>query len=160
MVLENINIRLLTEEFLPQVIKIDELCFGGLWSIETYKREIRSPNSCLLILTIDDNQKQNQVIGIGCFWAILEEAHITLLAVHPDFQSQGLGKLILENLLSQAKEKSLERATLEVAESNSKAISLYQKFGFKEAGRRKKYYKATNEDALILWKNLLTTLPI
>ena len=151
---ENIHVKPLTKVFLPQVIELDQLCFGGLWSIDAYKREIESPNSCLLIMTIDNDQIKNQVIGIGCFWAILEEAHITILAIHPEFQSQGLGKLLLSNLLFEAKQKSLERATLEVAESNLKALNLYSKFGFKEAGRRKKYYKATNEDALILWTNL------
>ena len=157
MAVKNINIRSLTEDELPQVMQLDQLCFGGLLSVDAYKREIQSPNSCLLILTTDDEQEKEQVIGIGCFWEILEEAHITILAIHPDFQAQGLGKLLLNSLLSEAKQKSLERATLEVAEGNVKAINLYQKFGFKEAGRRKKYYKATDEDALILWKNLLNS---
>jgi len=88
---------------------------------------------------------------MGCFWSILEEAHITILAVHPLYHGQGLGKAILYSLLRTATDIGLERATLEVRDSNYVAISLYQKFGFKTAGRRRGYYKDNNEDALILW---------
>lgn len=151
MSLAEIDFQILTEKELEQVLELDEICFGGLWSLNSYKREIESPNSYLLIITV--NQGLNKkVIGLGCFWAILEEAHITILAIHPDFQRQGLGSLLLENLLKEAVNRNLERATLEVSENNIKAINLYKKFGFQEAGRRKKYYKKTGEDALILWK--------
>jgi ribosomal-protein-alanine N-acetyltransferase len=151
MVLDVIKIKPLTEEELTDVLELDELCFGGLWSLDGYKKEIESPNSCLLILTINIEESE-KIIGLGCFWAILDEAHLTILAIHPDFQGQGLGKLLLGKLLEEAENKNLERATLEVGENNNKALNLYQQFGFKEAGRRKKYYKKTGEDALILWK--------
>jgi ribosomal-protein-alanine N-acetyltransferase len=88
---------------------------------------------------------------MGCQWAILEEAHITILAVHPHCQGQGLGQALLISLLMAAYDRGLERATLEVRASNKPALSLYQKFGFKTAGRRRRYYKDTGEDALILW---------
>jgi ribosomal-protein-alanine N-acetyltransferase len=151
MVLDVIKIKPLTEEELTDVLELDNLCFGGLWSLDGYKKEIESPNSCLLILTINIEESE-KIIGLGCFWAILDEAHLTILAIHPDFQGQGLGKLLLGKLLEEAENKNLERATLEVGENNNKALNLYQQFGFKEAGRRKKYYKKTGEDALILWK--------
>lgn len=151
MVLDVIKIKPLTEEELTQVLELDDLCFGGLWSLDGYKREIESPNSCLLIIIINIG-KTEKVIGLGCFWAILDEAHLTILGIHPDFQGQGLGKLLLSKLLEEAENRSLERATLEVGENNNKALNLYEQFGFKEAGRRKKYYKKTGEDALILWK--------
>jgi ribosomal-protein-alanine N-acetyltransferase len=94
----------------------------------------------------------NALIGLGCYWSILEEAHITILAVHPDYRCQGLGQLLLYALLRDAKGRNLEWATLEVKPSNQAALSLYQKFGFTEAGRRRRYYKDTGEDALILWR--------
>ena len=148
---QDIKIKPLTEKELDQVLALDKTCFGGLWSLNGYKREIKSPNSCLLIMTIDDHLKE-RVIGFASFWAILKEAHITLLAIHPDFQGQGLGKLLLNHLLSEIDKRHLSAATLEVSEKNFKALNLYQKFGFKEAGRRKRYYQKTGEDALVLWK--------
>jgi ribosomal-protein-alanine N-acetyltransferase len=93
------------------------------------------------------------LLGIACVWAILEEAHITILAVHPNYQRQGLGQVLLYALLQSAWQRGLEWATLEVRASNQVAIALYQKFGFSEVGKRKRYYQDTGEDALILWHN-------
>lgn len=98
------------------------------------------------------------LIGLGCFWSIVEEAHITIVAIHPNYQRQGLGKLLLSALLKNAIRQNLERATLEVKPSNQAAVSLYEKFGFTEAGRRRGYYQDTGEDALILWRGGLQTL--
>jgi ribosomal-protein-alanine N-acetyltransferase len=169
-------------EQLNRIVDLDKCCLGGLWSLEGYQKELTSPNSSLLVLSIptalaqtDSQQKggeswssvssssvsflstnaiatEEQIIGCGCFWAILEEAHITLLMIHPDFQGKGLGQLLLYSLLKDAYKRQLERATLEVRVSNEVAISLYKKFGFQIAGRRKGYYQTTGEDALILWR--------
>lgn len=142
----------LTQAGIEAAVELDRLCLGGMWSLQGYQRELDSPNSEILVLSPSSpTEKENAIVGIGCFWAILEEAHITLLAIHPDYQGQGLGQLLLYSLLEKAVQRQLERATLEVRASNQIALSLYQKFGFKEAGRRKKYYPGTDEDALILW---------
>lgn len=141
-----------TLEHLPQIVELDQICLGGLWTIDGYKRELDSPNSSLLSLSIPLNINSDKIIGCGCFWAILEEAHITLIAIHPDYQGQGLGQFLLYALLKDAVIRQLERATLEVRVSNQAALSLYEKFGFKIAGRRKGYYQQTGEDALILWR--------
>ncbi|WP_333416340.1 ribosomal protein S18-alanine N-acetyltransferase [Microcoleus sp. MOSTC5] len=186
-----LQIKHLAAEHLNSAVELDRLCFGGLWTIEGYRRELDSPNSDLLGLwasktevgkserfdsefeSIEPNSILNSkplsvessspvppnskltptLIGLGCLWAILEEAHITILAIHPRFQGQGLGQALLWDLLKKAHYRQLERATLEVRESNLAAVSLYQKFGFKEAGRRKRYYEDTGEDALVMWRN-------
>ncbi len=140
---------------LEQIVQLDRICFGGLWTKGAYEREINSPNSFLLGLVKQDDYQNEQLIGIGCFWAILEEAHITLLGIHPDYQRQGLGKLLLCRLLETAIAWPLERATLEVRVSNHPAIALYQKLGFEIAGRRYDYYPVPPEDALILWRSNL-----
>jgi [ribosomal protein S18]-alanine N-acetyltransferase len=93
------------------------------------------------------------LIGLGCLWAVLEEAHIIMLAIHPQFQGRGFGQALLWALLKSACDRQLERATLEVGASNLAAVSLYKKFGFKEAGRRKGYYEDTGEDALVMWRS-------
>ena len=174
-----LKLKPLTLEQLNAVVELDQLCFGGLWTRSGYERELESPNSQLLILEAASEQgesgfqaplsevltqnsptadseaapnRSNTLIGLGCYWSILEEAHITILAVHPNYQHQGLGQLLLYALLRDAKNRRLEWATLEVKPSNQAALSLYQKFGFIEAGRRRRYYKDTGEDALILWR--------
>ena len=178
-----LEIKHLAPEHLPDAVELDRLCFGGLWAIEGYRREIDSPNSDLLGLwaweTEDSESAHNQadthhppllqirarthhppplqvppmLIGLGCLWAILEEAHITILAIDPRFQGQGLGQALLLALLKSAHDRQLERSTLEVRASNLAAVSLYKKFGFKEAGRRKRYYEDTGEDALVMWRS-------
>lgn len=186
-----LQIKHLATEDLNSAVELDRLCFGGLWTIEGYRRELGSPNSDLLGLwasetgvgaserfdseleSIESNSILNSkslsveisspatqnskltptLIGLGCLWAILEEAHITILAIQPRFQGQGLGQALLWALLKKAHYRQLERATLEVRESNLAAVSLYKKFGFKEAGRRKRYYEDTGEDALVMWRS-------
>jgi [ribosomal protein S18]-alanine N-acetyltransferase len=148
----------LTTDLLNEVVELDRLCFGQLWTLEGYQRELASPNSEILLLKIQEKTFENgkssiseRVIGIGCFWIIVDEAHITILAIHPDYQNRGLGQLMLYSLLKKSSHLGLERATLEVRDTNKSALSLYQKFGFKIAGRRKNYYQKTGEDALVLW---------
>lgn len=179
-----LEIKHLGAEHLNSAVELDRKSFGGLWTIEGYRRELDSPNSDLLGLwasatdapvtershseleSFDVFTPQNgaatgapplqippTLIGLGCLWAILEEAHITLLAIDPRFQGQGLGQALLWALLKSANRRQLERATLEVRASNSVALSLYHKFGFKEAGRRKRYYADTGEDAAIMWRS-------
>ena len=178
-----LTIQSLTADFLPAVVELDQKCFaGGLWTTDGYKRELESPNSDILLILEAQGERDGEMgrwgdgenysttppiplsphpptsstpplLAMGCQWAILDEAHITIVAVCPNYQHQGLGQAMLLALLSRARQRGLERATLEVKASNQPAISLYQKFGFKVAGRRRGYYQDTGEDALILWLN-------
>jgi [ribosomal protein S18]-alanine N-acetyltransferase len=143
-------------EQISEIVALDRLCFGGLWSEAGYLREVESPNSTLLALSVRDPKlDSNSIIGIGCLWSIVEEAHITLLGIHPDYQQQGLGQLLLCTLLQDALARDLKWATLEVKVDNQRAINLYQKFDFQIIGKRKGYYQPEGKDALILWnKNL------
>lgn len=166
----------LTEQNLSAVLQMDKDCFGGLWTEAGYRREIDSPNSQLLIMKsasgttehlpeyVPKNAPGNmptgsspqpflepKIIGIGCVWFILEEAHITVLAIQAPYRRQGLGQLLLTTLLETAIQRQSEWATLEVRLSNLPAQKLYEKFGFITIGQRKKYYPDTGEDALILW---------
>ncbi|MGK7881869.1 MAG: ribosomal protein S18-alanine N-acetyltransferase [Crocosphaera sp.] len=134
---------------LDKLVALDQCCLGGLWSKNGYQRELMSPNSHFWVLSSDSTQT---ILGFGCFWQILEEAHITLLMISPEYQGQGLGQLLLYGLLRDAVNRNLERATLEVRVSNKPALCLYQKFGFEVAGKRKGYYQTTGEDALVLWR--------
>ncbi|WP_347272437.1 ribosomal protein S18-alanine N-acetyltransferase [Leptolyngbya sp. FACHB-36] len=158
-----LDLKPLTHDLLPAAVDLDQRCFGGLWTIDGYQREIDSPNSELLALMgewgAEENAKSKpaslptpNLLGLGCYWAILEEAHITILAIDPNYQRQGLGQVLLVTLLHSAHKRGLERATLEVRISNQSARSLYAKFGFQEVGYRRRYYPDTGEDALVLWR--------
>ena len=144
-----IQIQPLSNEHLEAILELDKICFGGLWSKVAYEREMDSPNS--EIQGIFSSHTGEKLLGMGCFWSILEEAHITILAVNPQYHRQGMGTALLYSLIKTARDRNLERVTLEVRVSNQAAISLYEKFGFKTAGRRRRYYQDNGEDALILW---------
>ena len=163
----------LIEADLPAVLDLDQRCLGGLWTRSGYQREIESDCSDFLVLIaarsadllrprlatacspaampVTPVDSAGQVVGVGCLWAVLEEAHIVTLAVEPTYQRQKLGQLLLAQLLLYGYRRGLTRATLEVRASNQKALKLYEKFGFKEAGTRRRYY-ADREDARILWR--------
>jgi len=133
---------------LPQIQAIDRACLGGFWSLQGYTQEIERPNSHLLAVM----NTEKVILGFGCLWSILEEAHITMLAVRPEYQGQGLGKYVVWGLLDTAFKQGLEWATLEVRASNKVAIALYEKFDFEVIGKRPKYYEITQEDALVMWR--------
>ncbi|MEM0981094.1 MAG: ribosomal protein S18-alanine N-acetyltransferase [Cyanobacteria bacterium P01_H01_bin.58] len=141
----------MTSSDLPAVVDLDQACFNGLWSSAGYQREVDSPNSDLLLLQTASTSDKSQVIGIGCLWAILDEAHITVLGIAPTYRRQGLGQWLLLQLLQQAHARQLTHATLEVRVANQAAQTLYRRYGFKTAGKRRGYY-ADGEDALILWR--------
>jgi [ribosomal protein S18]-alanine N-acetyltransferase len=147
----NLSLQHLTADWLDRVVELDRVCFGQLWSAAQYQREFASENSDILMLIDVEAQA---ILAYGCVWAIVDEAHITILAVHPEHRHRGFGQLMLWGLLQAAVDRELARATLEVRVDNTAAIQLYEKFGFQVAGRRKKYYDNT-DDALILWKGQL-----
>jgi ribosomal-protein-alanine N-acetyltransferase len=154
---KKIAIKLLTPSQVSEIVALDRICLGGLWTEEGYLREIASDKSTLITLnlTLDlsdpEGNNQSQMIGMACLWSIVDEAHITLLGIHPEHRQQGLGQLLLLILLKDAIARQLERATLEVNEHNLGAINLYQKYGFQVAGTRKNYYQPAGDDALVLW---------
>ena len=149
-----ITISPISVDRIDAVVTLDRLCFGGLWSIDSYRREMTNENSHFLGITVDPSlePETDGIIGFGCFWAILDEAHITLLGIHPHYQGRKLGQLLLCALLEKAREIEMARSTLEVRESNQGAIYMYQKYGFELVGRRKKYYQDTGEDGVIMWR--------
>jgi ribosomal-protein-alanine N-acetyltransferase len=94
---------------------------------------------------------EGEIVGFGGMWVVVDEAHITNIAVLEKHRRQGIGRAILHTLLSTAKEERCRAATLEVRVGNIQARRLYESFGFAPVGIRPKYYSDTNEDALIMW---------
>ncbi len=91
------------------------------------------------------------IVGYGGLWLMVDEAHITTLAVMPSLRGQGIGELLLNGLIDQAIELQATRLTLEVRISNESAQRLYLKYGFEPSGTRPRYYTDNGEDALIMW---------
>jgi len=90
------------------------------------------------------------VVGMLVLWMIVDEAHIASLATHPEFRRQGIAKQLLVVALEKAYTEGARAAFLEVRAGNEAARSMYRKFGFEEVGRRERYYKDNNEDAILM----------
>ncbi|MGI6683960.1 MAG: ribosomal protein S18-alanine N-acetyltransferase [Bacillota bacterium] len=141
----------LREECLNQVLEIEQVSFPTPWSRQSFLGELNDNAMAYYCVAMLDER----VIGYGGMWLILDEAHITNVAVHPDYRGKRIGEGIMIHLMKQALIQGAYRMTLEVRPSNLSAIKLYQRMGFEAAGRRKGYYTDTKEDAIIMWKTLL-----
>ncbi|MGH2441665.1 MAG: ribosomal protein S18-alanine N-acetyltransferase [Chloroflexota bacterium] len=98
----------------------------------------------------DRNGQQGRVIGYAGMWMMVDEAHITTVAIRNEWRGRGLGELLLASLVEAAAEMSARRVTLEVRVSNETAQNLYRKYGFRQEGIRPRYYSDDNEDAYIM----------
>ncbi|NLP31423.1 MAG: ribosomal protein S18-alanine N-acetyltransferase [Clostridiales bacterium] len=145
----NCIVRLAEERDIDALAKLDSLCFTLAWSRSSFEFEIKE-NLKAIYLVADYKGK---IIGYGGIWIILDEGHITNIAVHPDFRNMGIGAKLLTDLIELSERRGANKQTLEVRVSNYPAISLYNKLGFKTAGKREKYYEDNGEDALILWRS-------
>ena len=133
---------------LDDVMEIEENCYGEHhWARESFANEIDNEISQYLCAT----NEENKCIGYLGMWKIIDEAHITNFAVHPEYQHQGVGHFLIVNSIEKCYEEKIKYITLEVRVSNEKAKKIYEKFGFKSLGVRKKYYQDNNEDAIIMW---------
>ncbi len=142
--------RKMTVEDIDRVFEIESQSFKTPWSKESFYTEVKENTlATYLVLTLDET-----VIGFGGMWLIMDEIHITNVAVAPEHRGQGYSKTLITDMIRYAKEKGFQHMTLEVRVSNAVAIALYEKFGFEGAGIRPKYYVDTGEDALVMWKAL------
>lgn len=137
---------MLKPEYVSGIAEIEKLCFATPWSENQILSEIQNPLTEYSIAL-----HNGKVVGYGGFWSVAGDAQITNIAVHPDFQGMQIGSHILENLLNIAKNRECIQLTLEVRESNTKAINLYNKYGFETVGMRKNYYEG-KENAILMTK--------
>ncbi len=134
---------------IDRVLEIERLCFPVPWSKESFKLEVER-NRFAKYLAV---KYGGEVIGYGGMWLIIDEAHITNIAIHPDYRRRGLGRALLLSLMEEAIKKGIKSMTLEVRVSNLGAQALYRELDFEDGGIRKGYYADTNEDALIMWND-------
>jgi ribosomal-protein-alanine N-acetyltransferase len=143
-------IRTMSIADLKAVLEIDRLSFPLPWSERTYRYEINeNPSSYMYVVEVQEGLKP-KVVGYVGFWFIVDEAHISTLAVHPDYRGHGMGELLLQTAVNHAERLRAKIVTLEVRISNQTAINLYRKFVFKVVGCRPRYYRDNNEDALLM----------
>ncbi|MPN23453.1 Mycothiol acetyltransferase [bioreactor metagenome] len=137
------------ERHILDVTTIEKTCFSKPWSEASIEQEFKNENAHFLVAI--DHQKTIGYIGI---LVAAGECSVTNIAVMPEKRCQGIGTKLLDKALREARLRQDEFMTLEVRESNTTAIKLYEKFGFERVGQRKDYYDDPTEDALLLTKYL------
>ncbi len=148
--MEEYNLRFMQEQDIAQVYELEKLCFTLPWSQESFYTEL-TQNLFARYLVIE---MDNRIISYGGMWIIVDEAHVTNVAVHPDYRGHKLGELMMRQLMELARGLHAVRMTLEVRPSNAVARALYQKLGFVDTAVRPGYYSDNNEDAIIMWADL------
>ncbi|WP_214814822.1 MULTISPECIES: ribosomal protein S18-alanine N-acetyltransferase [unclassified Exiguobacterium] len=146
----DVKIRRMTWLDVEEVTKVEEASFSIPWTKEAFMNEMLRNEQAIYFVAVYDKR----VIGFVGVWQIVDEGHITNIAVLPEFRGQGIGNQLLAELVAFAKSKGLVGLTLEVRVSNVGAQKLYEQFGFMQAGRRRRYYQDNNEDAYIYWAKL------
>lgn len=147
----SMTVRLMRPEDLDEVMIIESLCFTSHWSREALRSEIGNARAFYVVA-----EREGRIVGYAGEWIIMDEAHITTLAVHPREHGQRFGERLLIALLRAARHRGARRATLEVRKGNRVARRLYEKYGFLTVAIRRKYYQDNDEDALVMWVNDLS----
>lgn len=131
---------------LDEVTALEEATFARPWSRESFRQELERNVAARYLVA----EKEGRVIGYAGAWIILDESHITNIAITASERGKGIGRKLTEALLQLLSNLGAAYATLEVRESNLRAQGLYQSLGFIRVGRRKRYYEDNQEDAFLM----------
>lgn len=144
-----LNFCAMKPEHITQVLSIEFNSFPIPWSYQAFMFEVTENDFAFYIVA----QINKKVVGYTGMWIVLDEAHITNVAVHPEYRGCGIGRALMKELLKRAAVMGAVKITLEVRVSNNVAKDLYKSLGFVDVGVRKKYYSDNNEDAIIMLRD-------
>ena len=145
------SFRMMNVDDIDQVMVVEHKSFTIPWSREAFYNEIIT-NQFAVYIVLED---EGRVIGYCGVWIVIDEAHITNIALLPEYRGRKLGEALLRKIIEVAIERGAKTMTLEVRVSNMIAQSLYRKLGFQGGAIRKRYYTDNHEDALVMWVNFI-----
>lgn len=137
------------ERHLDDLARLERLCFSRPWSRQALKEELTNPAVCFLV-----GEEAGEVLGYAGMHCAAGECYVDNVAVFPEARRQGVGRKLMEALLQAAAARGGEFLSLEVRPSNLEALALYRGLGFREVGRRRRFYDDPVEDGLLLTKDL------
>ena len=144
---ESITVRPMVMTDVDGVMAVEHDSFLTPWSRSAFEEELAQNRLARYIVAVENGE----IVGYAGTWLVINEAHVTNVAVSGQRRREGIGRLLMQKLMELARDNDMESMTLEVRVSNAAARHLYEQLGFVEAGIRKNYYTETKEDALILW---------
>ena len=149
----NIEFYRMVQEDADGVARVEAACMPVPWSRQSFWEEASHTDAYYLIAR--DVDRDTLIVAYAGCWVLAREGHITNVAVDPDYQGQGLGRRLMNELTSRVKALGVDSMTLEVRPSNTVAINLYTSLGFRSVGQRPKYYTNPVEAAEIMWNTKL-----
>jgi len=148
---DHFSIARMTASDVAAVTRIERASFSTIWPADAFYNELTTNKLAhYFVGRFNDN-----IVAYGGIWVILEDSHITTLAVDPEHRGRRFGEVLLLRLIDEAIERGSAWLTLEVRESNTVAQRLYRKYGFTTVTMRTGYYSDDNESALIMWAGSL-----
>jgi len=147
--MKSVLVRSMRYNDIDQIAEIEKKCFSLPWSKKSFEQELLNEHSYY-----ECAEENGIVVGYMGMWKILDECHITNVAVLPEYRNKGIAAMLIEKIIEVCKCSEIIGMTLEVRESNLPAINLYKKFGFYSAGKRPNYYQRPVEAAIIMWKKV------
>ncbi len=146
---------------IPAVVALDDVVYPNPWSVVTWRKELAARDRFHLVALGEDGEDGEGpfVIGHAGLLFMLDEAHVTTVAVHPDHSGRGLGSRLLLRLLDEATSHEAAAATLEVRAADRRTQRIYGRFGFRPAGIRSGYYNKPIDDAVVMWLHDLCDEP-
>ena len=142
-------LRKMTSQDIDEIMQIEQKCFTLPWSRESYLGELNNNFATYLVCDFE-----GEIAGYGGIWVVFEDAHITNVAVNPDFRQSGMGTTLMQELEQIARDKKAQQILLEVRPSNKAALAMYRNLGYFPTGLRQNYYSDNGEDAIIMTKLL------
>ena len=145
--MNNLNIEKMSLADLDSISNILKSDFDDFWNENILKKELQNPNSIYIV-----GKLGSEIVGFAGITVILDTAELNYIVIKKSYRGNKFSSALLENLINIATEKKCKQINLEVSFKNTVAINLYEKFGFKQVGLRKKYYK--DQDAILFTKIL------
>lgn len=144
--LKTLRFEPIQERHIPKILEIEKQTNSAPWSERSFQNELEHRHGIFLVGILN-----SELIAYGGVWLVIDEAHITTVAVCEEYRRQRIGQRLMVELLSRAKSAGMVCSTLEVRAGNEPAIELYKKLGYQVAAKRKGYYPDNREDAVVMW---------
>jgi ribosomal-protein-alanine N-acetyltransferase len=145
-VLKTLRFETLNEGHIAPILAIESRANSAPWSERSFRNELDHPHGIFFVALLE-----GEVVGYGGAWLVVDEAHITTVAVAEDHRRKGIGKALMLRILEKAKGEGMVCSSLEVRAGNEAAITMYEALGYETITRRKGYYPDNREDALVMW---------
>lgn len=147
--IEEVKYRKMTIADIDEVFEIERLSFTLPWTKDAFYYEMINNEHAYYVVA----ETSEGIVGYCGMWLVMDEAHVTNIAIHPEQRGKKLGEGLMQAAIDTTKAHGAVLMTLEARVSNTVAQNLYRKLGFKNGGIRKRYYTDNYEDAIVMWVN-------